>query len=157
MVPNQRAKPLSQKRISRKRTWLQVAAHEGWGQAATVDALIRKAGYAGRSTDALRQSLSVTRYQARHTAVPFLPSPLAPQHSRVSAALPFRPTLTARRQHKRADTEPLPAPSCYVTTAVHRKPEAVGKWHHGRLWFSWREDSKLQALNSIMRFASDIG
>lgn len=41
----------------------EVAAHEGWDRAQTLDALIRKAGYAGRPTDAVRESLSITRYQ----------------------------------------------------------------------------------------------
>ena len=45
----------------------EVAAQEGWDRAQTLDALIRKAGYPGRPTDAIRESLTITRYQVGDT------------------------------------------------------------------------------------------
>lgn len=40
-----------------------VASENGWDHTTTVDRLIRKAGYRGRPTAALRDSLRVQRYQ----------------------------------------------------------------------------------------------
>ena len=42
----------------------EVAAHENWSKQYTIDALIRKAGFSGSVSSALRLSLTVTRYQS---------------------------------------------------------------------------------------------
>ena len=42
----------------------EVAAHEGWSRQQTVDALVRKAGFAGPLTPALRSALRLVRYRS---------------------------------------------------------------------------------------------
>ena len=42
----------------------EVAAHEGWSRQQTVDALVRKAGFAGAATPALRAALRLVRYRS---------------------------------------------------------------------------------------------
>ncbi|WCJ19105.1 hypothetical protein M5689_001410 [Euphorbia peplus] len=49
----------------RSATYLpEVAAHEGWTQVEAIDSLVRKAGYGGHITEALRKSIRLTRYQS---------------------------------------------------------------------------------------------
>jgi len=49
----------------------EVAADQGWDQGATIESLLRKAGYHGRITPALLQKLQCTRYQSSKTRVTF--------------------------------------------------------------------------------------
>ncbi|KAG0460665.1 hypothetical protein HPP92_020561 [Vanilla planifolia] len=42
----------------------EIAAHEGWSKIEAVDSLMRKAGYNGAITEALRMRLRITRYQS---------------------------------------------------------------------------------------------
>ncbi|KAJ8499725.1 hypothetical protein OPV22_010277 [Ensete ventricosum] len=49
----------------RSATYLpEVAAHEGWTKAETIDSLMRKAGYNGAISESLRNRLHITRYQS---------------------------------------------------------------------------------------------
>ncbi|XP_015572725.1 uncharacterized protein At2g38710 isoform X2 [Ricinus communis] len=49
----------------RSATYLpEVAAHEGWTKVEAIDSLVRKAGYGGHITEALRKSIRLTRYQS---------------------------------------------------------------------------------------------
>ncbi|XP_057424377.1 uncharacterized protein At2g38710 [Lotus japonicus] len=49
----------------RSATYLpEVAAHEGWTKLEAIDSLIRKAGYNGPITDAVRKRIQLTRYQS---------------------------------------------------------------------------------------------
>lgn len=49
----------------RNATYLpEVAAHEGWTKIETIDSLMRKAGYNGPITEAIRKKLRVTRYES---------------------------------------------------------------------------------------------
>ncbi|KAJ6804576.1 uncharacterized protein M6B38_259985 [Iris pallida] len=49
----------------RSATYLpEVAAHEGWTQVEAIDSLMKKAGYNGFITEALRKRLHITRYQS---------------------------------------------------------------------------------------------
>lgn len=49
----------------RSATYLpEVAAHEGWTKIEAIDSLMRKAGYNGSITEALRKRLHITRYQS---------------------------------------------------------------------------------------------
>ncbi|CAO2818409.1 unnamed protein product [Amaranthus hypochondriacus] len=49
----------------RSATYLpEVAAHEGWTKLEAIDSLMRKAGYNGVITDALRKRIRMTRYQS---------------------------------------------------------------------------------------------
>ena len=48
-----------------------VAREQGWDQAAAVDSLMRKAGYSGPISDALRREVAVTRYQASTASAAF--------------------------------------------------------------------------------------
>jgi len=51
--------------IRRSATYLpEVAGHEGWTHAETIDSLMRKAGYQGTITESLRKKIKVTRYQS---------------------------------------------------------------------------------------------
>jgi len=53
-------------------TYLPDVAHsQGWTQTETLDSAIRKAGYSGRITPALRNTLRVTRYQSSHYTVTY--------------------------------------------------------------------------------------
>jgi AMME syndrome candidate gene 1 protein len=59
-------------RAVRSATFLpEVAPHEGWTRQQTIDALIRKAGYGGAPSAALRASLSVTRYQSSAVTITY--------------------------------------------------------------------------------------
>ena len=49
----------------------EVAADQGWDQAAAIESLLRKAGFHGRITPALLQQLQCTRYQSSKTRVTF--------------------------------------------------------------------------------------
>ncbi|KAM7463793.1 hypothetical protein LguiA_031914 [Lonicera macranthoides] len=49
----------------RSATYLpEVAAHEGWAVIEAIDSLMRKAGYNGMITEALRKRIKLTRYQS---------------------------------------------------------------------------------------------
>eukprot|EP00271_Cylindrocystis_brebissonii_P005345 TRINITY_DN17352_c0_g1_i1.p1 TRINITY_DN17352_c0_g1~~TRINITY_DN17352_c0_g1_i1.p1 ORF type:complete len:209 (+),score=30.23 TRINITY_DN17352_c0_g1_i1:723-1349(+) len=49
----------------RSATYLpEVAQQEGWSKVEAVDSLVRKSGYSGPITDALRRKLRITRYQS---------------------------------------------------------------------------------------------
>ena len=59
-------------RRQRSATYLpEVAREQGWNQREAVDSLMRKAGYGGPLSDALRASASVTRYQSSKAALDF--------------------------------------------------------------------------------------
>lgn len=57
-----------------------MAEAEGWAVSHTIDVLVRKAGYDGCVTPALRNSLQITRYQVRH---PIWVCPMAADHQQV--------------------------------------------------------------------------
>eukprot|EP00227_Mantoniella_beaufortii_P017698 CAMPEP_0197589370 /NCGR_PEP_ID=MMETSP1326-20131121/10343_1 /TAXON_ID=1155430 /ORGANISM="Genus nov. species nov., Strain RCC2288" /LENGTH=214 /DNA_ID=CAMNT_0043154301 /DNA_START=55 /DNA_END=699 /DNA_ORIENTATION=+ len=55
----------SQRSVKRSATYLpDIARQEGWTKLEAIDSLIRKAGFRGSITDALRASLQTTRYQS---------------------------------------------------------------------------------------------
>ena len=59
-------------RRQRSATYLpEVAREQGWNQREAVDSLMRKAGYGGPLSDALRASAEVTRYQSSKAALDF--------------------------------------------------------------------------------------
>ncbi|KAG2491459.1 hypothetical protein HYH03_010245 [Edaphochlamys debaryana] len=61
-----------QRGVRRTATFLpDVAPEQGWDRQQAVDALIRKAGYSGAITPALRDSLSLERYQSTIAALTY--------------------------------------------------------------------------------------
>jgi AMMECR1 len=49
----------------------EVAADQGWDQAAAIESLVRKAGFHGRITPSLLQQIRCTRYQSSKARVSF--------------------------------------------------------------------------------------
>ncbi|GKU91531.1 hypothetical protein SLEP1_g5395 [Rubroshorea leprosula] len=49
----------------------EVAAHEGWTKVEAIESLMRKAGYDGAITEALRESVNLTRYQSTIFTMPY--------------------------------------------------------------------------------------
>ncbi|KAJ1655064.1 hypothetical protein IWQ61_005117 [Dispira simplex] len=49
----------------------EVAAEQGWSKLETIDSLLRKGGFQGRITDAVRHSVQVTRYQSEKTSMTY--------------------------------------------------------------------------------------
>lgn len=67
----------------------EVAAHENWSRQQTVDALVRKAGFAGPLTPALRAALQLVRYRSSACTLSY-----AAWHSLAArCAAPLRCTL----------------------------------------------------------------
>jgi uncharacterized protein (TIGR00296 family) len=61
-----------EQRAKRSATYLpEVAAREGWSKEATIESLIRKAGFRGEVTSKLKRSLEVTRYQSTKSALSY--------------------------------------------------------------------------------------
>ncbi|PNH06690.1 hypothetical protein TSOC_006907 [Tetrabaena socialis] len=61
-----------QRGVRRTATFLpDVAPEQGWDRAQAVDALVRKAGYAGPITAALREAICLERYQSTVAAITY--------------------------------------------------------------------------------------
>ncbi|KAJ1910703.1 AMME syndrome candidate protein 1 protein [Tieghemiomyces parasiticus] len=49
----------------------EIAAEQGWSKIETLDSLLRKGGYTGRITDAVRYAIKVTRYRSEKASLSY--------------------------------------------------------------------------------------